>query len=256
MMTSPDRILFIDDDPAVLLSVGDQLHMEGYEVITASTGEQALTVLKTITPNLIILDISMPGMTGLAFLKKISDDSGTPRYPVLVFTARANMEHFFAKTAVEGFLAKTSDPSCLINEVKRILQKQKKAIRNEGDTHHRPHLMIIEDEPRLSARLHNFFTAAGYEVTVLHDCATLIESLQTKTPNIILLKEVLPNVSGSSIAAGLESFTNASKISIILYDSSGIHRPDTRFTNVDRFITSNSPPDLLKAVTTMSAGRK
>jgi DNA-binding response OmpR family regulator len=255
MTTTTERILLIDDDPAVLLSVGDQLHMEGYEVITASTGEQALKVLQAVTPNLIILDISMPGMTGLAFLKKISAADGVPRYPVLVFTARANMENFFTKTPVEGFLTKTSDPSSLTNEVKRILLKYKKASRAESESHHRPHLMIIEDEPRLSARLQSFFTSAGYETTILHDCATLIETLQTKTPDIILLKEVLPNFSGSSIASGLSPFTTSSGISVILYDTSGLHRSDSKFPNVDRFVTSNTPPDLLKAVTAVLSTR-
>lgn len=255
MMTAPDRILFVDDDPAVLLTVGDQLRFEGYEVVTAETGDQALQILRTTTPDLIILDISMPGMTGLAFLKKISGDDGRPRYPVLVFTARANMEHFFTETAVEGFLAKTSDPASLMAEVKRILLKHKKASREGGDTHRRPHLMIIEDEPRLSMRLHSFFAAAGYDTTILHDSSTLIETLQARAPDVILLKEILPGMSGSSLAASLASFTNASGISVILYDTSGLHRPDAKFANVDRFVSSSTPPDLLKAVTAVLGGR-
>lgn len=250
-----DRILFVDDDPAVLLSVGDQLRLEGFEVITAETGEQALQILKSITPDLIILDISMPGMTGLAFLKKISGANGKPRYPVLVFTARANMEHFFTETSVEGFLAKTSAPSLLTSEVKRILLKHKKTNRAEGETHTRPHLMIIEDEPLLATRLHRFFATAGYETTVMHDSSAIIETLQSKTPDIILLKEILPGIMGSSIAANLASFTTARGISIILYDATGLHRPDAKFTNVDRFVVSNTPTDLLKAVATVLGGR-
>jgi len=256
MTTAPDQILFVDDDPAVLLSVGDQLRMEGYGVITAETGDQALQILKNIAPNLIILDISMPGMSGLAFLKKISGDNGKPRYPVLVFTARSNMEHFFTETSVEGFLAKTSDPSLLISEVKRILLKQKKISRSDGETRRRPHLMIIENEPRLSSRLHSFFASAGYDTTVLHDTSNLIETLQANIPDVILLKELLPNITGSSIADGLTPFTSASGISVILYDTSGIHRPDAKFSNVDRYVTSSTPTDLLKAVTAVLGGRR
>lgn len=255
MTTTQDRILLVDDDPAVLLSVGDQLRLDGYEVVTAETGDQALQILRTLTPDLIILDISMPGMTGLAFLKRISGADEKPRYPVLIFTARANMEQFFAGTAVEGFLAKTSDPTLLTQEVKRILLKHKKASRSGSEPRHHPHLMFIEDEPRLSMRLRSFFTAAGYETTIIRDNTTLIETLRTRTPDVILLKEILPNMTGSSIAASLASFTSARGISVILYDVSGLHRPDAKFTNVDRFICSNTPPDLLKAVTTVLGGR-
>jgi len=255
-MNSPaGKILFVDDDPAVLLTVGDQLRMEGYEVIPAESGEQALQTLKSTTPDLIILDISMPGMSGLAFLKKISGPDGKSRYPVLVFTARANMGHFFSETAVDGFLAKTSDPSCLIAEIQRILLKYKKASRAAAGAGQRPRLMIIENEPRLGARLRSFFSAAGYETTILESSARLLESLREKIPHVILIKEILPNETGNAIAAGIASFTTASGISVILYDTSGLHPADAKFPNVDRFVTSNTPPDLLAAVASVSGSR-
>jgi DNA-binding response OmpR family regulator len=126
-MTQPAKILLIDDDPAVLLTVGDRLRLEGYEVIKAAGGDQALNMLRTDTPDLIVLDITMPGMTGLAFMKRISMPDGRPRYPILVFTARSNMEPFFADMAVEGFLAKTAEPQRLIDEIRRILARTRDA---------------------------------------------------------------------------------------------------------------------------------
>lgn len=255
MTASKGKILFVDDDPAVLLSVGDQLRMEGYEVLTAESGDQAMQVLRNTAPDLIILDISMPGMSGLAFLKKISGPSGKPRYPVLVFTARANMGHFFSETTVDGFLAKTSDPSLLLEEVRRILLKYSKASLPESGEGKHPRIMIIENEPRLAARLRSFFSAAGYDTTVLESSVHLVESLQAKIPHVILIKEILPNVMGNSIAANIASFTTASGISIILYDTSGLHPADAKFPNVDRFVTSNTPPDLLKAVATVLGSR-
>lgn len=255
MTTAKEKILFVDDDPAVLLSVGDQLRLEGYEVLTAETGDQAMQVLRNTAPDLIILDISMPGMSGLAFLKKISGPGGKSRYPVLVFTARANMEHFFSETAVDGFLAKTSDPSLLLEEVRRILLKYSKASLPESGHGKHPRIMIIENEPRLAARLRSFFSAAGYETTILDGSTHLIESLQAKIPHVILIKEILPNVMGSSIAANIASFTTASGISVILYDTSGLHPADAKFPNVDRFVTSNTPADLLRAVATVLGSR-
>lgn len=126
-MTQPAKILLIDDDPAVLLTVGDRLRLEGYEVIKAAGGDQALNMLRTDTPDLIVLDITMPGMTGLAFMKRISMPDGRPRYPILVFTARSNMEPFFSDMAVEGFLAKTAEPQRLMDEIRRILARTRDA---------------------------------------------------------------------------------------------------------------------------------
>jgi CheY-like chemotaxis protein len=248
MSVSP-QILLVDDDPALLLAVGDQLKLGGYEVTTASSGEQALQILRTLAPDLIILDISMPGMTGLAFLKKISGPDSRPRYPVLIFTARANMEKFFTEIAVEGFLAKTSDPSRLMEEVQRVMLKYRKVTRPEAESKlHRRRILIVENDPKLNMRLNCCFIAAGYDTVTLTDPANLLETIQAKHPDVILIKELLPGVTGSSVAASLASFTTASGISIVLYDGSGLHKADTKFQNVARFVTTETPPDLLKAV--------
>lgn len=248
-MTEQAKILLVDDDPALLMTVGDQLRMEGHAVTPAASGEEALQILRSFAPDLIILDISMPGMSGLAFLKKISGPDAQPRYPILVFTARANMERFFSETAVDSFLAKTSDPNRLVEEVRRILLNRKaKTVRAQPEPQHRCRVLIVENEPRLNARLASCFSAAGYATVALLNPSEIMETIHASRPDVILLKEILPGMKGSSIAANLTAFTDASGISIILYDHTGIHRADTRFPNVARFVTSNAPPDLLKAV--------
>ncbi|MEI6515228.1 MAG: response regulator, partial [bacterium] len=165
------RILLVDDEPNLLLMVGDQLKIEGYDVVTAITGEDALQALRLQPAHLIILDISMPGMTGLALLKKLSGPDGKPRYPILVFTARSNMEPFFKTTGVEGFLSKDSDPSELLAEVKRILLKTRPLAPTVVNGNAKPPrvALILEDDPKLNRRLKVSFTVAGYETHTLMD---------------------------------------------------------------------------------------
>jgi len=244
------RILLVDDEPTLLLTVGDQLSLDGYEVITAATGEAALQILKDTPPDLIILDISMPGMTGLALLKKLSGPDGKPRYPILIFTARSNMESFFKTTAVEGFLSKDADPSALLAEVKRILVKTRKPLHLEAsDTPKRRFsVLILEDEPLLNLRLRTSFTLAGYDTLTLTDAHALTETLRNHTPNVILIKTVIPGTTGSAIAESLSDYTTAKGIGVVLYDSSGVHQAGDQFVNVDKFVPSNTPADLLKAV--------
>jgi len=246
------RILLVDDEPNLLLTVGDQLRLEGYEVVTATSGDEALHVLRSQPPNLIILDISMPGMTGLALLKKLSGPDGKPHYPILIFTARSNMEQFFETTGVEGFLAKASDPTQLIAEVRRILLKTRPQTAKIAGPANSPKprrvVLILEDEPILNIRLKTSFTIAGYETIGLTDSHQLAETLQNKTPHVILLKSLLSKTTGVSIAANLADYTSARGISVILYDSSGLHKPGEKFDHVDKFVPSNLPADLVKAV--------
>ena len=245
-MSDTGKILLVDDDPAVLLTVGDRLRLEGYEVLKAASGDQALGVLRSETPNLIILDITMPGMTGLAFLKKVSMPDGRPRYPVLIFTARSNMQPFFSETSVEGFLAKTSDPQRLIDEIRRILDKTRKG----ASTSHtgRRRLLIVEDDSRIAAQLGTFFRSAGFETITLSDSEGLNAAVAERKPEVVLLKEVLPHHNGRAAAVALAQSPAGKNVRVIVYDTSGIHKPDARFPNVDRFVPSHSPADLLKAI--------
>lgn len=252
-MNPTPTILFIDDDPAVLMSVGDRLALEGYQVVKAISGDEALQALKTVTPDLIILDISMPGMTGLAFLKKISRPDGKPRYPVLVFTARANMQPFFGQMELEGFLAKTSDPNDLLQEVARILGKGRCETAATAEPGHpkKRRLLIAEDDPRASAKIISFFATAGYETCWVRDPAALVDTVVARRPEVILLKMVLPRTSGVALASALMTAPEARGIPVVLYDPSGIHQSDRRYPNVARFVPSGAPEDLLKAVTAL-----
>lgn len=246
---TPARILLVDDEPNLLLTVGDQLMLEGYMVTTARSGDEALQALRLQTPDLIILDISMPGMTGLALLKKLSGPDGKPRYPILIFTARSNMETFFQTTAVEGFLTKTCDPAQLVAEVRRILLKTQKGSTPEPQqgTKQRRTVLIMEDDPTLNMRLKTSFTIAGYETQTITDSHSLADTLTVHQPSVILLKFMLSGTTGGAIAASLSDYTTARGIPIILYDASGITKTGDKFINVTKFVPSNLPADLLKA---------
>ncbi len=248
------RILLVDDEPNLLLMVGDQLKIEGYDVVTAITGEDALQALRLQPAHLIILDISMPGMTGLALLKKLSGPDGKPRYPILVFTARSNMEPFFKTTGVEGFLSKDSDPSELLAEVKRILLKTRPLAPTVVNGNAKPPrvALILEDDPKLNRRLKVSFTVAGYETHTLMDSHRLAETLRNHPPSVILLKFVLPGISGGTLATQLADYASARGIPIILYDASGINMTATSHPAVAKFVPSDSPAELLKAVASIT----
>ncbi|MDA3799998.1 MAG: response regulator [Kiritimatiellae bacterium] len=115
------NILLVDDDMSLLITLGDFLSFEGYNVVTANSGEQGLEKLKSYIPDIIILDMSMPGMGGIGFLDEISNKAGKPKYPVLVLTAKANMAAYFANVEVDGFIAKPCTPEDLLMEVGRIV---------------------------------------------------------------------------------------------------------------------------------------
>ena len=94
-------ILIVDDEPSILQSLGGLLGDEGYEVITASNGYEALKLIGTESPDLVVLDIWMPGIDGIETLREIKRDH--PFLPVLIITGHGNIETAVAATKLGAF---------------------------------------------------------------------------------------------------------------------------------------------------------
>src|ERR1035437_781835 len=212
------KILLIDDDASLLLTLSDFLTFEGYEVTTADSGEKGLTKLASMTPDLIILDMSMPGMGGVGFLKEISS-GGKPKHPVLVLTARANMAEFFANVDVDGFMAKPCDPDDLLMEVGRIV-----FLRSGADAQHAEQgvavqktILIGEDDRVNNERLGAAFVSAGYEVDSVFSGPEAVEKAIVLQPDIIVVKAVLANMNGDVVARMLQEMPKTKNIPIVLF---------------------------------------
>jgi CheY-like chemotaxis protein len=122
-MTKP-KVLIVDDDPLMHLLYKRPLDNAGYELLSAKNGEEAMTVLSHDPPQLIILDVMMPGPDGFSVLRALKDSDLGKDIPVIITTA--NLEQY--TTAREqaqacgaaGFLSKPLSPASLVAEVKRL----------------------------------------------------------------------------------------------------------------------------------------
>src|SRR5579884_1525360 len=81
------RILLVDDEHAIVESLGYALEREGYEVLEAADGSQALDLARTAPPDLVLLDVMLPGMSGFEVCRILRQES---RVPILMITARAD----------------------------------------------------------------------------------------------------------------------------------------------------------------------
>ena len=80
------RILLVDDDPTVRDSLSDVFVAEGYSVIPAANGQQALDLANRLPADLVLLDLNMPKMNGIEFLQVVKNDDAFKRIPVIVLT--------------------------------------------------------------------------------------------------------------------------------------------------------------------------
>ncbi len=82
------RVLVVDDEPNIVMTVADRLELNGYEVITAGDGMEALEKARNEKPDLIILDLMLPKMDGYKVCRDLKNDLEYKHIPIIMFTAK------------------------------------------------------------------------------------------------------------------------------------------------------------------------
>ena len=85
-MVNPKTILIVDDEPDVCTYISTLLEDHGYTTMSAKDGEEALVKLKSVSPDLITLDISMPEKSGVKLFREIKEDSRWKKIPIIIIT--------------------------------------------------------------------------------------------------------------------------------------------------------------------------
>jgi two-component system alkaline phosphatase synthesis response regulator PhoP/two-component system response regulator VicR len=120
------KVLAVDDEKHIVRLVQINLLKEGYEVVTASNGREALEQVAKENPDLIIMDVMMPEMGGFEALKLLKAEAATASIPVIMLTAKAQDADVFQgwKSGADLYLTKPFNPQELLTFVKRILQEK------------------------------------------------------------------------------------------------------------------------------------
>ncbi|MEQ8672758.1 MAG: response regulator transcription factor [Aggregatilineales bacterium] len=82
------KILIVEDEETLIRNLADKLRAEGFKVVTAMDGESGLEKVRTETPDLVVLDIMLPGLDGLSICRMIRHDTATSHIPIIMLTAR------------------------------------------------------------------------------------------------------------------------------------------------------------------------
>jgi DNA-binding response OmpR family regulator len=119
----PKKIMVVDDDAQVRLLVRLILERKGYQVIEANDGMSALFSLETLTPDLLILDIMMPGMDGFELCRRVRSRPETALTPVIMFSASDNQKVSYSslESGADEYMPKTSPPLVLARRVEQLL---------------------------------------------------------------------------------------------------------------------------------------
>ncbi|HNV84799.1 MAG TPA: hybrid sensor histidine kinase/response regulator [Arenimonas sp.] len=188
-------VLVVDDQEANMRLVGQLLSRAGYDIVPAFSGEQALERIKASLPDLILLDMRMPGMSGFDVLKQLTDNPGTRSIPVIFLTAdneRDNVARALAAGAVD-YITKPFVAEELLGRVKTHID-----LKQSRDTLQR---FVSEKQQMVETVAHdlrNYFANIQFAGDMLRDPdldlavrLRLIESIRTSSDSGVLFLQAL-----------------------------------------------------------------
>lgn len=121
------KILIIEDDPAISRLVDYTLRHEGYEVITAANGLEGIRKARHEAPDLVILDVMLPGMDGFEICHRLRAEPDTAQLLILMFSAKAQEidKNTGLKVGADDYLPKPAAPAEIVGRVEKLLAKKK-----------------------------------------------------------------------------------------------------------------------------------
>jgi two-component system phosphate regulon response regulator PhoB len=133
--TSAERVLVVDDEPDIVALVAYHLAKSGYSVSTATSGPEGLAVARRDKPALVVLDLMLPGLSGLEVMQELRADPSTARIAVLMLTARREESDRIKGLTLgaDDYLTKPFSPQEMVLRVAAILRRVKAGHEDTGD---------------------------------------------------------------------------------------------------------------------------
>ena len=123
-MENSKKILIVDDDKDFLKALNIVLEDKGYSIVTATDGAQALELARTESPNLILLDIMLPGMNGFKVCRFLKFDENYKDIPIIIISAKSDQEdkRLGRQMGAELYITKPFENGELLQAIKQLIQ--------------------------------------------------------------------------------------------------------------------------------------
>ena len=153
-----ETILIVDDEEDIIELIKYNLKTEGYSILTAEAGEQAIKIAKQSRPDLIVLDLMLPGMDGLEVTRYLRSNEETRDLPIVILTAKGEESDIITglELGANDYISKPFSPKVLVARIRAILRRRRKEsetvsekIKQEGDLiiDRTRHIVTLEGNP-------------------------------------------------------------------------------------------------------------
>ena len=192
----PAKILIVDDEPEIVQLLQYNLHREGYVTAAAADGAEAVRAAKTFLPDLILMDVMMPGKDGLAAMREIRQMPAMAQVAIILLTARIGDQHEIEglEKGADDYIAKPIKPQLLATRISAALRRTRKDSDDEDDKQSFGDFEINRSR----------FTVAHQdrEILLAKKEFELLALLASKPGRVFLRHEILQRVWGTEVIVG------------------------------------------------------
>jgi signal transduction histidine kinase/CheY-like chemotaxis protein len=200
-------ILVCDDDDSIRTVVSEHLTRQGYTVLEASSGQEALTIAEQEHVEAILLDLYMPGLSGWETLQRLRNNPATANIPVVILSALSSALRPQLTGDAQGWVEKPFNESLLFAELGRVLHS------GEGPAH----VLLVEDDEDLAAVVIASFQDAAVYVDHAASRQQAIRQCLTRKPDILILDLTLPDGDGFSFVEWLREQPTLRTLPLVVY---------------------------------------
>ena len=215
-VSTSETVLVIDDDPAIRDLVQRFLIREGFRVVAATGGEEGLRLARELRPDVITLDVLMPGLDGWAVLAALKADPALAEIPVIMLTMVDDRGLGYALGAAE-YLTKPLDRERLLAAVRK----------------HRRDLpvLVVDDDPVVRELLRRQLEAEGYRVSEAADGRAALARLREAVPGVILLDLMMPEMDGFELMEAMRREAGWAGIPVVVLTAKDLTAEDRERLN-------------------------
>ncbi len=202
-------VLVVEDDPDVANLIRIHLEGEGYEVMMADHGEEAIRVARETHPALITLDIRLPDADGFVILERIKKDPQTADIPVVIVSVVPDKERGLRLGAVD-YVGKPIDEKALLEAIRRVL-------------HRRGMILVVDDDRDNLSLMREALRRHGFQVRTTGLGSKALEIAKEVKPALILLDLKLRDIEGYDVLRALKSDPDTRDIPVVVMTGSLSH---------------------------------
>ena len=227
-VASLGKVLIIDDDAPTRDVIERYLRSDGYAVMSARNGSEGLQSARTWKPDLIALDINMPGKNGWQVLEEIKKDEDLSDTPVVLISKDAEGVNLNSVYEQAYCLAKPIDWSLLDGILSQFANKA---------GHDQPYFLLIADQVELLDKLNDVFDNSGYRVEIVSDESAALSLMAKIRPALIIVDMSTQDFNGVAFIESLHRNPSAVRLPVVMINTQDLpdsdqRRLQSRFTGV------------------------